>query len=105
MSVMCIKRTFGLMFLMLAVSCTSSEPPMVKQLEKSIAAAETVLTEIETQIKKAPEQNQGLLIKLNQDKELAISRLERLKENLTSLAPHKKLTSPKNEGEGSKGGH
>lgn len=86
-------------------ACTKSEHPMVAKLEKSIAAAEANIESIELALKKTPEQNQGLTIKLQQDKQLAVSRLERLKENLFAIAPEKKLEPKAPEEGGHGGGH
>ncbi|NBX68995.1 MAG: hypothetical protein EBR01_08555 [Proteobacteria bacterium] len=100
------KRVALLIPLTLALSCTKSEHPKLKQLEKQLSAAEESLSEIEAAIKKVPEQNHGLLLKLNQDKQLAISRLERLKENLVEIAPDKKWVPKATENsEGGSGGH
>ena len=100
-----VKKVLGLMVSMWIFGCTQSEPAMVKQLEKSISAAEAHVESIETALKNTPEQNQGLTIKLTQDKQLAISRLERLKENLFSVAPHKKDKDKPTEQNGHSGGH
>jgi t-SNARE complex subunit (syntaxin) len=95
------KLGFALISCFLGLGCTSSkEPPLVKVFEKSIATTEEKIAEIEATIKKIPEQNQGLLLQLNQDKQLALSRLERLKENLFTLAPNKKQEAKSAEGEG-----
>lgn len=71
------------------LSCTKSEHPGLKQLEKSFAEAQQAMSDIELAIKKVPETNQGLLLKLNQDKQLALSRLERIKSKLMAIAPDK----------------
>jgi predicted component of type VI protein secretion system len=98
------KRIFLLVALYVIAGCTSSESPKVKLLEKGIAAAEATLTGIEQALKTTPKANQGLVIKLNQDKQLAESRLERLKENLYLIDPKKKLQQ-KASPEGGGGGH
>lgn len=101
-----IKRTLVLIPLVLALGCTKSEHPQLEALEKQLSAAEDSVAQIDSAIKKVPEQNHGLLLKLNQDKQLAISRLERLKENFHHMAPDKKWAPKKPEpSEGSSGGH
>lgn len=99
------KRFLSLLITLTIVSCTKSEHPMVSQLEKSIVSAEANLEAVETAIKAASEKNQGLRLKLEQDKQLAISRLERLKENLFSLAPHKRNDTKPTPNEGHGGSH
>lgn len=91
MNLKALKRIFLLVALHVIIGCTSSDTPQVKALEKSIAAAEATLDGIAQALNKAPAADQGLVIKLNQDKTLAESRLERLKENLYFLDPKKKL--------------
>ena len=98
-------KSFLLFLITLVIGCTKSEHPMVKQLEKSIATAEANLESVEAAIKLASEKNQGLRLKLQQDKQLAISRLERLKENLFSIAPHKRNDSKPAPDEGHGGSH
>ncbi len=92
-----LKRLLILFSLLWILGCTSSEHPKVKEIEKQLLAAAEAVTQIETYIKKIPEQDQGLLLKLNQDKQLALSRLARLKENLMALAPNKKIESKSEE--------
>ncbi|MSP19404.1 MAG: hypothetical protein EXR74_07525 [Bdellovibrionales bacterium] len=92
MSYFSITRSLPIFFLLLACGCTSStESPAIKALEKRLSQAQEVVSKIDETIKKVPEQNQGLLIELSKEKQLARSRLERLKENLLVLSPKKLL--------------
>jgi len=101
-----LKRIITLFSALIIFGCTKSENQKLKEIEKQLSAAEDSLAQIEAALKKVPKQNQGLAIKLNQDKQLAISRLERLKENLTAIAPEKKWAPKGSEGsEGGTGGH
>ena len=77
--------------MLFACSTSSTESPAVKALEKRLSQAQEVMSKIEETIKKVPEQNQGLLIELSKEKQLARSRLERLKENLLVLSPKRLL--------------
>jgi hypothetical protein len=95
------KKTFILMIPMaFFLGCTKSEHPMAKILEKQFQAAQEKVAEIEAVIKKTPEQNQGLLLKLNQDKQLALSRLERLKEHIRAINPDRNFETQGGEGGG-----
>lgn len=87
-----ITQSLTAFFMLFACGCTSStESPAVKALEKRLSQAQEVMSKIEETIKKVPEQNQGLLIELSKEKQLARSRLERLKENLLVLSPKRLL--------------
>jgi hypothetical protein len=95
------KKTFILMIPMaFFLGCTKSEHPLTQILEKQFHAAEQKVAELDAIIKKTPEQNQGLLIKLNQDKQLALSRLERLKEHIRAINPERNFETQGGEGGG-----
>lgn len=94
------KRFLYLILVLFFLGCTKSENPMTQILEKQFQAAQEKVNEIEATIKKTPEQNQGLLIELNQDKQLALSRLERLKENIRAINPDRNFEPQGGEGGG-----
>lgn len=95
------KKTFLFLASMaLFLGCTKSEHPLNQILEKQFQVAEQKVAEIDAIIKKTPEQNQGLLIKLNQDKQLALSRLERLKEQIRAINPNRNFEAQGGEGGG-----
>ena len=69
--------------------CTKKKEPSheVLELDKRLKTAEESMVELEAKIKKAPVANQGLVLDLNNEKELAKARLDRLKMALEKLDP------------------
>lgn len=75
------------LLLFVAPACTKKKEPSheVLELDKRLTTAEESMVQLEAKIKKTPVSNQGLIVDLNNEKELSKARIERLKMQLDSL--------------------